>query len=113
MQIKADANKSLQSNIGESEIKKGKDQLYLELDRLFGKSFESVLVELGIAGTMSVDNLLYNAHNPKLVYEFYKSIEMLKRLSTALMAGAILKERKCVPTTPLHVTTKIDDKLLT
>ncbi|MBH0061798.1 DEAD/DEAH box helicase family protein [Pseudoalteromonas sp. NZS71] len=111
--IKADANRSLQSNIGESEIKKGKDQIYLELERLFGKSVESVLVELGFAGTMSVNNLLYKAHNPKLVHEFYKSIEMLKRLSTALMAGAILKERKCVPTTTLQVTTKIDEKLLT
>lgn len=111
--IKSVANKSLQCNIGESQIKKGKDQIYLELECLFGESIESVLVELGFAGTMSVENLLNNVHNPKVVYEFYKSIEMLKRLSTALMAGAILKERKCVPTNPFQVTPKIDDKLLT
>ena len=111
--LKVDANNSLQRKICESEIKKGKERLFLELERFFGKSFEGMLVELGFVGIMSVDNLLYNAHNPKLVREFYKAIEMLKRLSTALVAGAILKERKCVPTTPLRASPKIDDKLLT
>ncbi len=110
---KSEVNKTMFNRISNNEIQKGCDFINSEMETVFGHASESILVKIGIVGHTSIVNLLDRCHNPTSVNGFYKSIELLKRINTALLAGAILRERKTIPSTPLTRTLKVSHEILT
>lgn len=110
---KADVNNTLRNIINDIEIEKGTELINKELEGVFGPTYTRILEKIGVVGCMSIANLLNGCHRPALASEFYKSIGMLKRLSSALVAGAILKERQIAPAAPLKASRRIDNELLT
>ncbi|MDC9563411.1 MULTISPECIES: helicase-related protein [unclassified Pseudoalteromonas] len=110
---KADVNHAMLTLDLNSEIEKGTELIHKELERIFGPIYISILEKLGFVGCTSIANLFKSCHKPSQVNEFYRSLEMLKRLSSALMAGAILKERIVSPVSAAKASSKINNELLT